>query len=483
VQYLLTGKIRWEKGEGGKSRVRVSPELVQLGSGGAPTTKWQEPFDASLTDVFQVQADIAGRVASALDVALGATERESIAKRPTENLAAYDAFLKGEEISASVGVGDPATLRQAMVHYERAVAFDTTFVQAWAQLSRVRSRMYTNGAADPALAAGARAAAERALALAPDRAEGRLALGNYYTDIVLDNDKAVEQFELGRKIDPRNADLLAGIAIAEQSRGHYDLVVRDLKEAQAMDPRSVQTARRLARALLWLRRYPEALAEANRGLELSPANIDMLEAKAMVYFAQGDLARGREVLSHTPAGVDEAVYLAGVATYWDLYWALTDDQQRLLLRLTPEPFDNNRAPWALALAGTYALRGEAAKSRAYADSARVAFEEQLKVNPNDSQLHALYGVALAYLGRREEATAEGKRSHDLVPLEKDAFTGPYNLHQIARIYVLTGQQDKAIEALEKLLQRPYYLSPGWLRVDPNFDPLRKNPRFERLAKG
>jgi len=483
VQYLLTGKIRWEKGEGGKSRVRVSPELVQVGSGGAPTTKWQEPFDASLTDVFQVQADIAGRVASALDVALGSTERETIAKRPTENLAAYDAFLKGEEISASIGVADPATLRQAIVHYERAVAFDTTFVQAWAQLSRARSRTYTNGSPDPALAAGARAAAERALALAPDRADGRLALGTYYGEVLSDNDKAIEQFDLGRKIDPRNADLLAGIAVAEQGRGHYDLVVRDLTEAQAMDPRSAQTARRLARALLWLRRYPEALAAANRGLELSPSNIDMIENKAMVYIAQGDLARGREVLSRTPPQLDDAVYIAGIATYWDLYWALTDDQQRLLLRLTPEPFDNNRTPWALSLAGAYALRGDAAKARAYADSARTAFEEQLKISPDDSQLHALYGVALAYLGRRDQAVAEGKRSLELLPLDKDAFSAPYNQHQVVRIYILTGQQEKAIDLLEPLLQRPYYLSPGWLKVDPNFDPLRQNPRFQKLSAG
>jgi TolB-like protein len=483
VQYLLTGKIRWEKGEGGKSRVRVSPELVQVGSGGAPTTKWQEPFDASLTDVFQVQADIAGRVASALDVALGSTERETIAKRPTENLAAYDAFLKGEEISASMGVADPATLRQAVVQYERAVAFDTTFVQAWAQLSRARSRIYTNGAADPALGAGARAAAERALALAPDRADGRLALGAYYSEVLSDNDKAMEQFERGRKIDPRNADLLAGIAVAEQARGHYDLVVRDLTEAQAMDPRSTQTVRRLARALLWLRRYPEALAAANRGLELSPGNIDMIEGKAMVYFAQGDSARGREVLSRTPAQLDEAVYLAGVATYWDLYWALTDDQQRLLLRLTPEPFDNNRAPWALALAGAYELHGDAAKSRAYADSARISFEEQLKLSPDDSQLHALYGVALAYLGHRDEAVREANRSLDLLPPDKDAFSGPYNQHQVARIYMLTGQQEKAIDLLEELLEKPYFLSPGWLTVDPNFDPLRRNPRFQKLVAG
>ncbi|MEO7987020.1 MAG: hypothetical protein ABI766_10840, partial [Gemmatimonadales bacterium] len=357
-----------------------------------------------------------------------------------------------------------------------------TFVQAWAQLSRARSRIYTNGSPDPAIAAGARAAAERALALAPDHAEGRLALGTYYAEVLLDNDKAIEQYTLGRKIDPRNADFLAAIAVAEQGRGHYDLVVQHLTEAQAMDPRSAQTARRLARALLWVRRYPEALAAANRGLEVSPANIDMIEVKAMVYLAQGDLARGREVLSHTPAQMDEAVYLAGVATYWDLYWVLTDDQQRLLLRLTPEPFDNNRAPWALSLAGTYALRGQEGKARAYADSARIVFEEQLKITPEDAQLHALYGVTLAYLGRRDEAMREGQRSLELLPLDKDAFAAPYNQHLVVRICILTGQQDKAIDLLEPLLQRPYYLSPGWLRIDPNFDPLRNNPRFQKLMK-
>jgi serine/threonine protein kinase/tetratricopeptide (TPR) repeat protein len=483
VQYLLTGKIRWEKGDSGRSRVRVSPELVQVDGGGAPTTKWQEPFDASLTDVFQVQADIAGRVAKALDVALGSNEREKLAARPTQNLVAYDAYLKGEEVSASIGTGDPATLRQAVAYYERAVALDSGFVQAWAQLARARSRIYSNSAPLPAQGEAARVAAERAMALAPNRPEGRLALGTYYSEVKNDNIKALEQFELGQRVDPRNADLLAGIAVAEQSLGRWAQVVQHLTEAQTVDPRSLQAARRLARAQLWLRRYPTALAAADRGLRLAPTNIDILEVKAMVYLGQGDLAGARAVVQQAPAEMDPTTLVAGFAGFWDLFWVLDREQQQLLFRLTPGAFDDNRSTWALALAATYALRGETAKAHAYADSSRISLESQMAANAEDSQLHVLYGVALAYLGRKEEAVRAGRRSVAMAPISQDAFTGSYNQHQLARIYCILGQQEKALEQLEPLLKIPYFLSPGWLKIDPTFDPLRKNPRFQKLLEG
>jgi TolB-like protein/tRNA A-37 threonylcarbamoyl transferase component Bud32 len=125
VQYILTGTVRWEKSTGGQSRVQVSPELIQVSTAAA---KWQQPFDAPLTDVFQVQADIAGRVAQALDVALGAGRQDELQEKPTQNLTAYDAYLKGEEVSNALGTTDPATLRQAIGHYEKAVALDSAFV-------------------------------------------------------------------------------------------------------------------------------------------------------------------------------------------------------------------------------------------------------------------------------------------------------------------------------------------------------------------
>jgi eukaryotic-like serine/threonine-protein kinase len=476
VDYLVIGKVRWDKRGTGGSRVQVSPELIQVNTGAA---RWQQPFDAALTDVFQVQADIAGRVAQALDVALGAGEREKLAERPTQNLAAYDAYLKGEEVSQSIGVNDPATLRRAVGHYERAVAIDSGFAQAWAQLSRARSVIYTNAAPFPAQGAAARTAADKALALAPDRPEGYLALGAYYT-VVGEFEPALEQFALGRKIDPRNADLLTAAAFVEQSLGRWDDVVKHLTEAQALDPRSVQTQRRLVRAQLWLRRYPEALAAAERASALAPTNLDILENKAMISLAQGDLAGARATLQSAPAEVDPTALVAFVALYNDLMWVLDEQQQALLLRLTPAPFDDNRAAWGLCLAQAYALKGNTAKTRAYADSALLAFEEQLKETPDDPQLHALRGLTLAYLGRRVEAVREGERSLELLPMSRDAFNASYNQHQLVRIYTLVGEPDKAIDKLEPLLKHPYFVSPGWLRIDPNFDPLRKHPRFQKL---
>ena len=161
---------------------------------------------------------------------------------------------------------------------------------------------------------------------------------------------------------------------------------------------------------------------------------------------------------------------------------LEPEQQDLLLRLTPRPFDDDVGNWGLALAATHYIRGALPRARAYADSARAGLEQQLKVAPEDAQRHVLLGVALAYLGRKADAIREGEHGVALLPASKDAFSGPYNQHQLARIYILVGEQDKAIDQLEALLKIPYYLSPGWLSIDPAFDPLRKNPRFQRLVQ-
>src|SRR4026207_1325654 len=129
------------------------------------------------------------------------------------------------------------------------------------------------------------------------------------------------------------------------------------------------------------------------------------------------------------------------------------------------------------------MRGDEAKARAYADSARVAFEAQLKVAPDDPQLHVLYGLALAYMGKKAEAIAEGEKSLALMPISKDASNGAYDQHQLVRIYILVGEPEKALDQLEPLLKMPYTLSPGWLRIDPAFAPLKGNPRFEKLITG
>ena len=175
--------------------------------------------------------------------------------------------------------------------------------------------------------------------------------------------------------------------------------------------------------------------------------------------------------------------VAYFGNYWDLYWLLDDSQQQLLLRLSPSPFDDDRSAWGIVLAETYQLRGDSVRMRAYADSARLAIAKILESTPNDAQRRAFDGLALAYLGKRADAIREGEKAAALLPTSKDAYTGPYIEHLLVRIYLLTGDKEKALDHLEPLLKVPYHLSPGWLRIDPTFAPLLGEPRFQKMAAG
>ncbi|HET9275673.1 MAG TPA: serine/threonine-protein kinase, partial [Gemmatimonadales bacterium] len=180
VDYLLTGTVRWEKRKDGTSRVLVRPELIEVARAAAT---WQQPFDAGLEDVFQVQSDIAGRVADALNVALGADDKETLAEKPTTSLPAYDAFLKGEALTAGMSTQNPPDVRRAIGFYRQATVQDSAFVPAWCQLARAYAVLYRASAPTPELAEQARQAAEQARRLAPDRAESFLALGDYQADV------------------------------------------------------------------------------------------------------------------------------------------------------------------------------------------------------------------------------------------------------------------------------------------------------------
>jgi TolB-like protein/Flp pilus assembly protein TadD len=482
VRYLLTATVRWEKGTG-TSRVKVSPELVEVSGSGAPASRWQQPFNAELTGVFQVQSDIAARVARALGVALGAGEEKRISEKPTQNLAAYEAFLRGEEASKSMGVADPPTLRKTITFYEQAVALDPGFTQAWARLARASVLLYGVSTPAPALAERARQAAEQAVKLAPDRPEGYGALGAYQSAVVNDYRRALEYYVEGERRAPGDTELLSARASAEMRLGRWTAALDHLREAERLDPRAVLTKRRLGFAFLYLRRSPEAREACDSGLAIAPANLALIEWKAMTFLAQGDLDGARAVIRAAPPEVEPTALVAFLATYQDLVWLLDEEQRELLLRLMPSAFDNDRGAWGLHLAQAHALRGDTARVRFYAEEARKSFEEQLRAAPENAQRHAILGVALAYLGRKAEAVREGERGVVLLPTSTDAYAGAYMQHQLARIYVILGEPEKALDQLEPLLKTPYFLSPGWLKIDPTFDPLRGNPRFEKLARG
>ncbi|MCM3877464.1 MAG: hypothetical protein NEA02_13745, partial [Thermoanaerobaculia bacterium] len=289
------------------------------------------------------------------------------------------------------------------------------------------------------------------------------------------------ELERARRLSPGSAGYATSLALTRQHLGQWEAALGDLEEAQRLDPRSVTTLHGLGFTALRLHRTSEARKAFDRGLALAPTNLALMHRKAMTYLLEGDLAGARAVLKAAPKEVESTALVAYVASFADLVWVLDEAQRDLLVRLTPSGFDDDRGIWALCLTQAYALKRDEPSVRKYAESARAASEEHLAAVPQDAQLHAELGLSLAYLGRKVEAIREAEKAMELLPIGRDAFLGPYLQHQLVRVYILTGENEKALDKLEPLLKIPYFLSPGRLRIDPNFDPLRQSPRFQKLV--
>jgi eukaryotic-like serine/threonine-protein kinase len=480
VRYLLTGKVQWDRhGREATARIRVTPELVDLKAGGTPATAWQRSFDAVVSQAFEVQTQIASEVVRALGVSLS-NPVVSAPGRTTENLEAWDAYLRGQELTQQGAAVDIPTLRRGLEAYQKAVAIDPKFALAWARLSHVQGTMVSNSGGSRVEMLESRRAAERAVALAPDLPEARLALGDSYR-FADDLARAFQEYTYAVRAAPASADVLGTLAAAEHNLGRWDDALGHLRRAQSLDPRSPLHLRRLALTLLYLRRHDEAVSAADTGLTLAPTNLALLLLKISALLAKGDLSAARQVIASPPANVEPVTLFVFISTYWDLYWVLDDSQQRRLIEAPPDAFADPSYR-DLVLAEVHALRGEAEAARKHADLARRGFEARLKTTQGDSGIISLLGLMLAYLGKGEEAIRQGKLALELQPPSKNAYAGPYRQHQLIRIYLQLGQNEKALDLLEPLLQMPYHLSPAWLRIDPTFAPLRGHPRFDRLTR-
>ena len=474
ARYLLTGTVRWQKAAAGRDRIRVAPALLEVTRDGPPTQRWQDSFDAVVEDVFRVQTEIATKVAGAMQVSLGAKEQRQLAGQPTSNLAAYEAYLRAE---ALMGSSAPA-IQRAIVQYEQAVALDPTFAVAWAQLSRARSFLYYNSViATPELTQSALEAADRSLQLVPGLPEGRLARGQYFTLVQRNPARALEDCRQEPGAPP-NANLLDCAAQAESSLGRLDKALVNIEAAITLAPRSGSLARRRVMVLLWLRRYADAIASAESTLRFEPGNSETLQAKVMGFLGLGDLAGARRAIAGRPREIEAADLVMNFGLYWDLMWVLDDEQQQFLLGLPVEAFGGDAPSRALVFAQTHAFRGDATQARRWAQEAHEGFAIQSAQSLGNAQLAIADSIALACLGRRDDAIREAERG--MTTSAGDAYVSRYARHQAVRVYTILGEREKALDLLEPLMKVSYYLSPAWLAIDPNLTPLKGHPRFEKL---
>jgi len=479
VRYLLVGKVRWDKQPGKESEVEVSPELVDAGTA---AEKWAQPYDAPLTHVFQVQGEIAGKVAQSLQVALTPATQAALKKRPTSNLDAYDAYLRGESW-ARRGVGQVG-LRRAAAAYREAVLLDSTFALAWARLADAHATLFYNSGLELAdLPDSVNDESNRALALAPDLPESHYARAEYYGSVRYDAAQSKAEAEAGLAYGP-NALLLSQLARTEEALGEWDSAAAHATQATIIDPRQAATFRRLTEIDLWRRRPADAIVAGDRALAISPESNSSREWRMMASLQRGDLAGARALLRAAPAGTDLNAQAADIGQYWDLGWVLDSAGEARLLALRPAAFDNDSASWAIVLAQQYRFRGDSARARAYADTGWLAAASRAKVRPLAPETRLFAALALAYMGRGPDAL---RAVDSLVTLRAQRPPNKrdigYTDHLLVRIYLAAGKTDLALDVLEKLMAEPYYLTPEWLRIDPNFIPLHGNPRFEKLAGG
>jgi eukaryotic-like serine/threonine-protein kinase len=480
AMYLLTGVVRWETSPNHARRVRVSPELVQLSRDNAPRTIWQQTYDTTLADVFQVQSSVASRVAENLGVVLNAPAETQLAQRPTKNLEAYEAYLRSTAFDGT----DLASLRRALSFAEQAVALDSTFAAAWARMGRLHAVIYSNGTQRQADADAARMATDRALALDSNAFQSYVSRAMYWDLVVADEARALADLERALRLAPSSFEVLRTLGQVEATAGRWDDGLAHIRQATLLDPRSATTADRYSRALLSLHRFSEARAAAEKGLAASAENLALIQDRALSYAGEGDPAGIRMSLRDVSGKVDRAALVAYVSNYWDAYWMLDSVDVALLHTLPVASFDGDRSVWSITQAESYWLSGDSATARAFADTGVVSIDRAARDTPPSWQSHLFRGLMLAFMGKRGDAIHE--RDHGLAGAlaTRDQWsTIPYSHHVAARIDLALGDRDAAIAELREILSKPYFISPAWLRIDPTWNTLRGDARFEKLAHG
>ncbi len=490
VDYVLTGTVRWAKAKDGTNRVEVSPELVEVVPGRTPRTRWQQPFVAAITDVFQVQADIATRVAGALDVAMGDSARQELAARPTSSVAAYDAYLRGRsyEQRARLNV-EPQSMGIARQMYEQAIAHDSGFGLAWARLAEVQLYLARREPTEASHRTAAKAAAERALALAPTAAEAHVALGDYVGQVEGDESGAMAQFAVALKTDPNNPELLQSIAVNQFWRGRKDSALANIERANAIDPRSPERALALARTYEFSRRFPDAVTAYDRAIALAPDQYHAYYEKARTLLVwKGDVPGARAVMQQAEARIGRVEFVKKMCVAcFDWTGPLAEEYEHVLDQLALDGFSAGDSINYYGARATRAyMRGDAARSRVYGDSARVVNERLVRARPDDPDLVYNLGLTYGLLGRIPDATRQYDKYGELRRSRGDTlWLRSDRANDWASIWMTQGRPEVALDSLAVAVADTSYpfVTRAALRVSPFWAKLKDNPRFQKLVAG
>ena len=484
VVHLLAGSVQ-KNGDA----VRINVQLIKAAS---DSHLWAETFDRKLTDIFSVETEVAKTIADQLQAKLTGKEEEILAAKPTDNPEAYDAYLRGLAFTVKTATTSANAL-EAQKYLRQAVRLDPKFALGWALLSYLDSRSYLSLTLQQtvALRDEAREAAETALNLQPNLGEALHAKGFYHYACLKDYDTAVRYFDLARQFLPNSSRIPESLAYVARRRGQWDRSESFFNEAERLDPRNVSLLTQHALSYVLRRRFPEARRKLDQVLDITPNDLDTLVEKAATAQGEGDLAGAAAILATVhPRATDSR------ALETQAYQAVLERRPAEIIgRITeilehPDPglgYLNGQLRFWLGWAQDTA--GDHAAARQSWTLARGELDAFLKEQPENAILIGHLALINMCLGDSAAALSLAERGLAITPMDKDAVDGPQSLEFLARVAAGTGDADRAITAIEKILPIPYGaplasgvpLTPAILRLDPMFDRLRKDPRFQKLA--
>jgi TolB-like protein/Tfp pilus assembly protein PilF len=459
------------------NHMRVSMQLID-----ALTDRhiWSENYDRTLEDSVTLQGELASEIAAAVGATLSPQERARVQATPTKNTAAYDAYLRGRALEGEWRE-DFSNFASAAQAYEDAVNLDPGFTLAWVYLSAADSGLYWEGVdTTPARLAAAKEAADRAVALDPNLPEIHLALGYYRYYALRDFKGALEEFQVAKQSLPNDVGVLRAMGFIQRRLGHWDEVIAVMRRAFALDPRNVQSAGLLANAYMAKRNFPDAMAVADHILDIEPTNTPTIGLKMGCFWAMGNLEGADKFLTKINAPVHHRAYQALAARRYaeaaDLFSKVLHDK----------PGPEEKRGLLLDIGLVQQRLGNAAVSRAAYQEAVQEFTNALTkagADVSSPDLHSDLGLAYAGLGDAPRAISEGQKAMAIQRTSEDPFEGPQREEEMAQIYAFLGNADEAIPILKRWVHVPSATSitPTLLRIDPTWDPIRNDPRFQELA--
>ena len=478
VAHILEGRVQ-KSGDA----VRVNVQLIKAAN---DSHLWADTYDRRLTDIFSVESEVAKAIADQLRAKLTGQEEQVIAAKPTDDPEAYDAYLRGLAYTLKT-LQTSSDALAAQKYLREAVRLDPKFALGWALLSFVDTVSYrTVLQPTVALREEARQAAETALTLQPNLGEALHATGFYHYSCLRDYDTAMRYFEQARSLLPNSSRILESLAVLERRQGQYDRSESYFNEAERLDPRNVELLTAHAGNYVYRRRFPEALRKLDQALGVTPGDVGALEKKALIAQAEGDLPRAAAILAPLNRGADDEIQISQAI--------LERRPAKIISRLKevlakPDPalgfYNGELRIW---LARAQEVAGEHAAAQESWRQARSELEPFLKEQRESYALVGGLALTNMGLGDKTAALALSEQAVAANPIEKDAIDGPASIEILARVAAQMGEPDRAIAALQKLLSMPNAgafvpvpLTAALLRLDPMFDPLRNDPRFQQLA--